>query len=77
MPGVRVSPLGPLFTENPPIQADFLRFLFCFCGLDDCCFVVVLRQKSGWSTSDWNSQIPNLSLIGTTIVFTASDMTNS
>ena len=40
-PGVRVPALRPPLVEKPPFQAVFLRFLFCFCSLDDCCSAVV------------------------------------
>ena len=48
-PGVRVPALRPTLAEKPPKKAVFLRFLFCFCGLDDCCFTAVSGAEMRWT----------------------------
>ena len=48
MPQVRILSLGPFFLEKPPKLAVFLRFLFCFCSLGDCCFVVAPGAEQRW-----------------------------
>ena len=40
-PGVRVPALRPPLAEKSPEKAVFLRFLFCFFGLDDYCSATV------------------------------------